>query len=352
MANPVTPATPSRPLPPRPTQQFKEQLRPVTPTEPLTHPALKKVASATTTRLEPVMEGDAKFLPHMEKPPPGEQLRMKISSPALSRHRSRYFERALGSPRELEEETQNVRAQAIVLAEIKTNVIINDEAAFMSNLASLIARRYDRPITSVAVTVEHGVCMLFSGTFDPAYIITIHAIPSLVQPVTNKRNLALLQHHLECALRVPSSRGLVRFVSVPEDCFGRNGRTVAGDIMEAVGAATLNSLEERTVAPTRTSKKEGFEYTPKSSIPSETKAGARLERMSREETNGDPRGHELEPPPRRSSSEAVASPARLRGLKNKRSLQFISSLFNKPSKTSQEATQHQLEDRSKSGDQT
>lgn len=96
----------------------------MTPTEPLTHPALKKVASATTTRLEPVMEGDAKFLPHMEKPPPGEQLRMKISSPALSRHRSRYFERALGSPRELEEETQNVRAQAIVLAEIKTNVIV------------------------------------------------------------------------------------------------------------------------------------------------------------------------------------------------------------------------------------
>lgn len=102
----------------------------------------------------------------------------------------------------------------------------------MSSLSEHLTHRYARPLSSVAVTLQHGACLLLGGTFDPAYIITIHAIPSLVQPATNKRNAALLQKHLEMTLGVRSDRGVVRFVAVAEECLARGGRTVASDVEE------------------------------------------------------------------------------------------------------------------------
>lgn len=86
--------------------------------------------------------------------------------------------------------------------------------------------------------------MFFAGSFEPAYIIAIHALPSLVQTVTNKRNLVLVQRHLEEKLRIPVSRGLVRFVGVPEECLGSGGKTVAGELAGLTETAP-ESLEGR-----------------------------------------------------------------------------------------------------------
>lgn len=85
------------------------------------------------------------------------------------------------------------------------------------------------------MTVQHSICILFGGTFDPAYIMTIKALPCQVQTTTNKRNVALLQKHLDDTLRVAPTRGLVQFVAVPEECSGWNGKTVAGEIAEMAG---------------------------------------------------------------------------------------------------------------------
>lgn len=102
----------------------------------------------------------------------------------------------------------------------------------MGSLSEHLTHRYSRPLTSIAVTLQHGTCLFLGGTFDPAYIITIHAIPGLVQTATNKRNAALLQKHLEMTLGVRSDRGVVRFVAIAEECLARGGRTVAADIGE------------------------------------------------------------------------------------------------------------------------
>ena len=109
---------------------------------------------------------------------------------------------------------------------------IKDETAFLGSLSDHLTHRYSRPITSIAATLQHGACLLLGGTFDPAYIVVISAIPSLLQPATNKRNAALLQKHLEITLGVRSDRGVVRFVPVGEDCLARGGRTVAADVGE------------------------------------------------------------------------------------------------------------------------
>jgi hypothetical protein len=80
------------------------------------------------------------------------------------------------------------------------------------------------------INVTHSACLMMAGSFEPAYLLTITAIPSELQPVTNKRNAYLIQHFIADTLQVPSNRGVIRFQDVPEQRLGTNGSTVAGEI--------------------------------------------------------------------------------------------------------------------------
>jgi len=74
--------------------------------------------------------------------------------------------------------------------------------------------------------------MFFGGSFDAAYVMSIFALPSQLQPTTNKRNAALIQKHMEEALGVMPERGLLRFVPTLEENTAHNGKTMAGKIDE------------------------------------------------------------------------------------------------------------------------
>lgn len=120
--------------------------------------------------------------------------------------------------------------------------------AFMTDLSEHLSHRYARPISSIAVTLQHGVCLLMGGSLEPAYIVAIHALPGLVQTATNKRNAALLQRHLLGALGVVPARGMIRFVGVPEECLAVGGRTVAGELAgERTGVEGRRVQRRRTV---------------------------------------------------------------------------------------------------------
>lgn len=80
------------------------------------------------------------------------------------------------------------------------------------------------------ISLDHSACLLHAGSFEPAYILTISAIPSQVQPTTNKRNAALIQSFMADALSVSPERGIIRFVAVPEENLASNGATIAGEI--------------------------------------------------------------------------------------------------------------------------
>ena len=107
---------------------------------------------------------------------------------------------------------------------------VHDEYTFITDLSYNLSSRYQRPESSILVTIRHSACLLLAGSFDPAYILTITAVPSQVQPVTNKRNAVLLQKLIEESLGVPPSRGIVKFSAIPEENYAFNGKTVAGDI--------------------------------------------------------------------------------------------------------------------------
>jgi hypothetical protein len=120
---------------------------------------------------------------------------------------------------------------------------VADERAFMTDISYLLSNRYQRPMSSIVVTLQHSASMVFCGTFQGAYVMSVHALPAQLQPTTNKRNAALIQKHLEDALGVKPSRGLLRFVPTPEENVARNGKTLAGEIEE--GKLTAGEAAEQ-----------------------------------------------------------------------------------------------------------
>lgn len=85
---------------------------------------------------------------------------------------------------------------------------------------------------------------MFGGTFEPAYSMNILALPSQVQPTTNKRNAALIQSHMEEVLGVPPARGLLRFVPMPEENVAVNGKTIATEITELAKEAGVELIDD------------------------------------------------------------------------------------------------------------
>ncbi|KAK3333688.1 Tautomerase/MIF superfamily [Cercophora scortea] len=214
-----------------------------------------KGGNTTTSHL---VEGD-RNMRNIDNPLPGDSVRRERklrSKPDLKKRRSNlsFFEDVF-STSDTNSAKERVRGDALVLAEVKTNVIINDEFTFTTELSCLLSTRYQRPVNSIVVTVQHGLCMLFGGSFDPAYAMSIFALPSQLLPTTNKRNAALIQKHMEEALSVPPSRGWLRFVPTDEEQLASNGNTTAGEIDElekAYGTATpATTIDENPNVPSK-----------------------------------------------------------------------------------------------------
>ena len=80
------------------------------------------------------------------------------------------------------------------------------------------------------ITVNHSACLLLGGSFEPAYILTVTALPVQIQPTINKRNAALIQSFMSDTLGVTPDRGIIRFQTIPEENIAISGRTILGEI--------------------------------------------------------------------------------------------------------------------------
>ncbi|KAK4214520.1 hypothetical protein QBC37DRAFT_148242 [Rhypophila decipiens] len=194
---------------------------------------------------KPVLVNGNKFMRDIDRPLPGDAAQQPPrprSKPELAKQRSNinFFEDAFAMS-ETSHVKERIYGDSMVLAEVKTNVIINDEFSFITELSYLLSSRYQRPVTSIVVSLHHSTCMLYAGSLDPAYIMSITALPSQLQPTTNKRNAALIQRHMEDVLGVAPSRGLLRFVPTNDEHLASNGNTVAGEIEEAEKSQGISS---------------------------------------------------------------------------------------------------------------
>ncbi|KAG6017122.1 hypothetical protein E4U43_002241 [Claviceps pusilla] len=147
--------------------------------------------------------------------------------------------------------------ESILSAEVKTNVVITNEYLFMNELSYHLALRYGRPLSSIVVSLQHGICLHYGGSFDPAYILTI---TGRQDQVMDKRNVMAFQEHLHQAIRVAPARGLVQFIFTAEDSASHGIGATACGTPPAVAAARpsstvgFNGPESRRVKSPSTAK--------------------------------------------------------------------------------------------------
>jgi hypothetical protein len=130
---------------------------------------------------------------------------------------------------------EKVSKESPVFVELRTNVIVKDEFSLVTDLSAHIATRFQRSESAVMISIDHSACLMYGGSFEPAYIISVSALESQCQASTNKRNAALMQSFLADVLSVTPDRGVIRFNPIKEDCLATNGRTVAGQIEKIEG---------------------------------------------------------------------------------------------------------------------
>ena len=107
---------------------------------------------------------------------------------------------------------------------------IRDEYLFLDELSQHLSQRYQRPTSSIFINLDHSACLLFAGTFDSAYVLTINALASQLLPATNKRNTALIQSHMASSLGVLPDRGVIRFCAIADEFLATKGTTYSGHI--------------------------------------------------------------------------------------------------------------------------
>lgn len=91
--------------------------------------------------------------------------------------------------------------------------------------------------------------MLYGGNFDPAYSLTITAVGSQLQPVTNKRNASLLAKHIDDTLGVDPKRGVIKFIAIAEENLATDGKTISGEIEQLdKEQAEANSSLQRSLS--------------------------------------------------------------------------------------------------------
>lgn len=149
----------------------------------------------------------------------------------------------------------------------------------VTDLSHHLSTRYQRPESSIMITVNHSACLLLGGSFEPTYVLTVTALPVQVQQTTNKRNAALIQNFLLESLGVPLERGIIKFVPIQEDCIATNGTTILGEI-ETLGRQMGEENSGMKRALTKSSKRSAVTKAKSSfqlarNVSSKTDSGAR-----------------------------------------------------------------------------
>jgi hypothetical protein len=166
--------------------------------------------------------------------------------------------------------------------------------------------------------------MLFGGNFDPAYTLTITAVNSQLQPVTNKRNATLLAKAMEEGLGVAPNRGVIKFLAMSEDNLATDGKTITGEIEElekehAENNSSLQRSLSKSTAQTKRRQSMRSLRTSKNTLPTHNEHGSPTP----------PRSLETPPLPAIPSEKSPMDQRAEKAQKMGRRKSFIASIFGK-----------------------
>jgi hypothetical protein len=105
-----------------------------------------------------------------------------------------------------------------------------DASNLLSDFSHSLAQIYQRPETSILVTVDQTSNLLFGATHGPAYLLKVSALSFLIAPLTNLRNASLIQSTIHEIFGIPPDKGVVIFNPVGENNLATNGKTAKEEI--------------------------------------------------------------------------------------------------------------------------
>jgi hypothetical protein len=89
---------------------------------------------------------------------------------------------------------------------------------------------YRRPESCILAMVATDIPMVIAGSSEPAYCMTITALPPEIAATKNKRSAHLVQSFMQEALQISPQRGVVRYVAIAEENLATNGVTALQEI--------------------------------------------------------------------------------------------------------------------------
>ncbi|EXJ54864.1 uncharacterized protein A1O5_12930 [Cladophialophora psammophila CBS 110553] len=148
----------------------------------------------------------------------------------LSKKRSQYYDGAFAYREPNNTAKERVAKDWVILAEIKLNCCVESEKEFLIDLSFRLSEIYQRPASCIMAMVTTDIPILLGGNSEPAYHLTITALPSEIAATKNKRSTHLIQDFIHDTLQIPPKRGVVRFDAVPEENLATNGMTALQEI--------------------------------------------------------------------------------------------------------------------------
>ncbi|CAG8908630.1 unnamed protein product [Penicillium egyptiacum] len=168
-----------------------------------------------------------------------------VDDSPLTKVKKLYYEDAFTARGSHNSPKDRVTHESVVVVELKTNTKAKDDTPkLLSDFAHFLAQVYQRPETSMLVTIDQNADLLFGNTSGSAYLLKITALSSLIGPLTNLRNTGLIQSTIQEMFGIAPDKGVVIYTPVSEDNVATNGTTARSEIdrLERIGSSNSPSI--------------------------------------------------------------------------------------------------------------
>ncbi|KAJ5158058.1 Tautomerase [Penicillium coprophilum] len=154
-----------------------------------------------------------------------------VDDSPLTKVKKLYYEDAFTARGSHNSPKDRVNHESVVVVELKTNIKAKDDASkLLSDFAHCLAQVYQRPETSMLVTIDQNADLIFGNTSGSAYLLKITALSSLIGPLTNIRNTGLIQSTIQEMFGIAPDKGVVIYNPASEDNLATNGTTAKSEI--------------------------------------------------------------------------------------------------------------------------
>ncbi|CAI7641916.1 unnamed protein product [Penicillium bialowiezense] len=157
--------------------------------------------------------------------------RKGMEDPPITKVKKLYYDDAFATRGAHNSPKDRVTFESVVVVELKINTQVEGSVSIaLAEFSHALTEVYQRPETSMLVTVDQKSDILFGSAVDPAYLLKVSALSGLIAPLTNLRNTALIQSIIEDIFRIPPSKGVIIFTPLSEDNLATNGTTAREEI--------------------------------------------------------------------------------------------------------------------------